>query len=602
MSISLTNYVNIFSGQGAGIASPTRDLYARFFTSSLLLPPQSFVQFTSAAQVAAFFGSSSEEYARAVFYFGFVSKNLVQAGAIQFARWVSAAVAPMIFSAAANTNALGLSAWTSISNGSFILTIGGVTNVLNSLDFHLAADLPAVAAIIESAIQAETGSGAMWTGATVTYSPLGYSNSGFTFTGGLQTLSSISVTAGGTGTDITGVGLLGWVPAITIGVNSGLISGTGGAIWATGSPVETLADALNTSINNSNNFGSFAFLNNLNLTLSQVIQIATWNITAPVNVNYLYCIPVSRANYTSWAAVSGGVGGIGSCCMTLQSNNFTFTGLLTSAANTVTGLQTTIGMTVGMSISGTNIPANTTVVTINSTNNSLTMSANATGSGTEVITFYPFQFPEQLPMMIEAATNYAGLNSVQNYMFQVDNTGSLTPSVTSDTDATALDALFVNYYGSTQTAGTIINFYQRGAMMGQNVPSNIPDITSYVNEVWFKDAAGAAIMTLLLALSQIPANTQGEVQIIGALQGVINQAVNNGTVSVGKTLTAAQITYITAASSDNKAWYQVQNLGYWLNCVIQPNLMRPGEYEAVYTLIYSKDDTIRYVSGTQTLI
>jgi hypothetical protein len=160
----------------------------------------------------------------------------------------------------------------------------------------------------------------------------------------------------------------------------------------------------------------------------------------------------------------------------------------------------------------------------------------------------------------------------------------------------------VNYYGSTQTAGTIINFYQRGAMMGQNVPSNIPDITSYVNEVWFKDAAGAAIMTLLLALSQIPANTQGEVQIIGTLQGVINQAVNNGTVSVGKTLTAAQITYITAASSDNKAWYQVQNLGYWLNCVIQPNLMRPGEYEAVYTLIYSKDDTIRYVSGTQTLI
>ena len=392
------------------------------------------------------------------------------------------------------------------------------------------------------------------------------------------------------------------MPAITIGQNSGLISGIGGAIWAPGAAVESLATTLNNSVNNSTNFGSFLFLNNLNLTLTQVNQIATWNITAPINVNYLYCIPVSFSNYAAWSSTTApGVGGIGSCCMTLQSNPYTMTGALTSSSSFVTGLQSTATLKVGMTISGTNIPSGTTVATINSAT-SFTMSANATGSGIETITFYPFEFPEQLPMMIEAATNYAGLNSVQNYMFQIDNTGSLTPSVTSDAIAAELDAVFVNYYGSTQTAGTILSFYQRGAMMGQNIPSNIPDITSYVNEIWFKDAAGAAIMSLLLALNQIPANNTGEAQILGALQGVINQAVNNGTVSVGKTLTNAQITYITSASGDPKAWYQVQNLGYWIDCIIQPNNARPGEFEAVYTLIYSKDDTIRYVSGTQTLI
>jgi hypothetical protein len=106
-------------------------------------------------------------------------------------------------------------------------------------------------------------------------------------------------------------------------------------------------------------------------------------------------------------------------------------------------------------------------------------------------------------------------------------------------------------------------------------------------------------MSLLLSVNQIPANAQGRNQVLAVLQGVINQALNNGTISVGKTLTTAQQMYITSATGDNLAWHQVQNNGYWVDVVIT---LVGSNYQATYTLIYSKDDVIRKVTGTNTLI
>ena len=117
MSISPQQYVNIVSGVGASANIPTRALVARFFTGNSLVPPKSFVEFTSAAQVTAYFGSASEEALRANFYFSFLSKTLVQPASIQFARWTQADAAPMIQSSLTNNSVL--SNWTSINNNSF---------------------------------------------------------------------------------------------------------------------------------------------------------------------------------------------------------------------------------------------------------------------------------------------------------------------------------------------------------------------------------------------------------------------------------------------------------------------------------------------------
>jgi hypothetical protein len=514
MSISINRYVDITSGVGAGSVVPTRDLVGRFFTGNNLLPVNTFVSFTNATDVGTYFGTTSEEYYRSVFYFGWISKSVTQAGSIQFARWVDVAVAPRIYAAKNNGSVVGN--WTTISNGSLILTMGTDTFTLSGLDFTGALSLADVATVVEVAIQAESGGGALWTAATVTFNS---STGGFDLIGGATGDAAISVSAGGGGTDITGAGFLGWIPKSIN--NNGSI--TLGAIWAPGSDVQTITDALDASNILSNNFGSFTFLTNLNLTLDEVEEAANWNYA--LNNVYMYSVAVLPADVSTWTTRLANIGGVG-----------------------------------------------------------LTLSP----------TLDPLEYPEMAPMMIAAATNYDAINSVQNYMFQIFD---LTPSVTTDSDAAVYDNLRVNYYGQTQSAGVQFAFYQRGVLQGTNTsPSGM---NTYVNEIWLKDAAAVAIMNLQLALTQLPANNQGSASILNTLQSVINQALNNGMILVNKTLTVAQQMYISSVTGDPEAWHQVQDIGYWVNCVIVPV---GNEYEAQYTLVYSKDDVINFVSGTHVLI
>lgn len=210
------------------------------------------------------------------------------------------------------------------------------------------------------------------------------------------------------------------------------------------------------------------------------------------------------------------------------------------------------------------------------------------------------EFDEMAPMIVMAATDYAKRNAVQNYMFQ--QFSGLTPKVATTQMSDDLDDLRVNYYGNTQTAGQQINFYQRGVMGG--LATALVDQNIYANELWLKDAAAANILSLLLSVGRVPANADGTGQVVAILQGVIDRALFNGTISVGKSLTVLQRLYVTELTDDELAWHQVQDFGYWINCIIAQETTVDGrvEYKAVYTLIYAKDDAIRKVEGTHILI
>jgi hypothetical protein len=209
------------------------------------------------------------------------------------------------------------------------------------------------------------------------------------------------------------------------------------------------------------------------------------------------------------------------------------------------------------------------------------------------------EYPEQAPMMVFATTDYSAPNSTQNYEFQQF---ALTPSVTDDTIADTLDTENVNYYGVTQESGVGIAFYQTGVLFGL---STAPlDMNTFTNEIWLKSAIEAALMTLLLNLSQLSANTQGLSQLAGIIQPQINQGLSNGTISIGKPFTPAQQAYVTSITNDPLAWYQVQNSGYWFNPIITSFVALNGrtQYSASYTLIYSQNNAIRKIIGTDILI
>lgn len=96
MAISITRYVDITSSVGAGATVARRSLTGRVFDSNHLIPTDSFVTFPNPADVLTYFGPG-EEYNRAVFYFGWISKNGNSPQSLDFARYTLGAQAPEIF-------------------------------------------------------------------------------------------------------------------------------------------------------------------------------------------------------------------------------------------------------------------------------------------------------------------------------------------------------------------------------------------------------------------------------------------------------------------------------------------------------------------------
>lgn len=213
------------------------------------------------------------------------------------------------------------------------------------------------------------------------------------------------------------------------------------------------------------------------------------------------------------------------------------------------------------------------------------------------------QFAEQIPMAIQAAIDYTRRNGAGSFMYR--QVPGISPSVgipSSAADYATLDALAINYYGVTQTAGQQYAFYQDGVLMG--LATDPRDMNVYAGEQWLKDFMGAQIISGQLSLDGISANASGRATITALLQPGIDAALNNGVISVGKTLNATQQLFITEQTGDNTAYIQVQNNGWWLEVDIQSyvNTANQTAYRAVYVLIYSKNDLIRSVEGTHELI
>lgn len=511
MPIAYVKYVGITSAVGGAGGVSQRELILRIFTTNDLVPTETLVEFTGAADARSFFGSASEEYKRALTYFSWISKQYRTPGKIGYQRWADAATAPHIYGAV-GTYVLG--GFTPIGAGSFTLILGAVSHAV-PLDLSAAGSLAAVAAAVQAAIRtAGSASGAGWTGATVVYDA---TRGSFQFTSGLAGAAAISITDGAE----TPAAALGWLPA---GVGPNV------AMYSDGVAVETITDVLDLSAQASNNFGTFLFTYAAALTLSETEEAQTWNEAA--NVSYLFLSGVSAANASTWSAAMIAVAGLG---MTL--------------VNSVT---------------------------------------------------YPAQYPEQSPAMVAAATDYTRPDASQNYMFQSfpDLTALVTDTLTSNT----YDNERINYYGNTQTAGNVLSFYQRGVLTG-GVTAPL-DMNVYVNEMWLKDALAAALMNLLLNATRVPVNNQGKGMILAVMTPVVQLATVNGVIAPGKPFTTTQIAVVTNLTDDPNAWHQVQNIGWWLEVEFESYVTDDDrtEWKALYVLVYSKDDLIRKIEGSDVLI
>ena len=501
--ISQSQYVDITSGVGGQAQASAREHILRVFTSASQMPSGTVLEFTSANAVGEYFGFNSREYALAQTYFSFVSAQQQSPSKISFCADTSAGKAPFLRATAAPGQ---LSAFQAVTDGSFTLSLGGLSGTVSGLDFSSAAAYADIASAVQTALRAAQSSSPMWQNMTFEFDA---ESGGFVLTGGAAEAGAIvPLTAGESGTDISG--MLGLNEAASPVVSQGVAATSYG---------QMLSDSLNLS----NNYGTFAFLTQPDN--DGIVEIAQWTQTQNL-LGGMYLQPVSKEQYS-----------------TIQP-----------------------------------------------------LVADYTGTALIADAFTPYSDAWLVPACVAAATNFNRVNGTQNYMYK--QLSGVEPSVTTDADYEAMTAVRVNFYGSTQQAGTPIAFFQPGSLQGE-----VEDMGVYMNELWLKDAAAVEFLNYQLSVPKWPANASGKAVGDGLLQGVIERAKNNGTISQGKELTSTKKAYITSLTGEEDAWRSVYSEGYYLSSQIVPVTTGGNTvYEYQYTLVYSKGDSVRKVTGTHTLI
>jgi hypothetical protein len=492
MPISSNRYVDITSAVGGGTAVPTRELLLRLFTTNERVPTGSVLNFSTSSldsSLREYFGSTSEEYKRAAYYFGFISKVATSPKNIQFSRFADADTSAQVFGSKLAT----ISQLNTYTAAAFDILLDGTTFNVTALDFSADATYAEIATTLQAAIQLTAGA---MSATTVTYDA---SRTTFDFDTNGTADGDISFTA----------------------VTAVLIDDLGfgeSAVFSNGVATQTVTDALATSTTLNNNYGSYEFIDDL--TNDQIVESSTF--ANGRNVEYMYFQRVLTTNRT---AIAGLVSG------------FASTGLV------------------------------------------LAPLAN--------------EYPELLPAAILASLNYDKPAASANFMYYTDS--RLTPSVTTDAEADINDAIEVSYYGQTQEAGVNISFFQKARLTGGTTAPKAMGV--HANEQWLKSYLKSQFLSMFIALQQVSADETGIATGLSYVDTGVALALENGSISVGKTLTTTQINYITQITGESKAYLDVQSRGYWYKVTVDAttNIMS-------YLLIYAKRDSVDKVEGRHSLI
>lgn len=153
--------------------------------SNVINAQERFRTYLTIEGVAADFGTSAPEYKAAALYFGQTPKP----DTLMIGRWLRTASSGFNQGGILTVAQQALSNFTAITNGGMVIQVDGVTKTLTALNFSAAANLNAVATIIDTAI---TGGSCTWNGSqfTVTSDTTGIA-------------STVGYATTGSGTDIS---------------------------------------------------------------------------------------------------------------------------------------------------------------------------------------------------------------------------------------------------------------------------------------------------------------------------------------------------------------------------------------------------------------
>ena len=570
--------------------------------------------FASAASVGAYFGLNSNEYAEAQVYFAsFIGNTQIPAN-LWIAQYPIVATAAYLRSG--NVGSLLPLASLELLSGSLSIVMDGYTQSAASIDLSTATSYTAAAALIQTGLTAAEPTEASVTGSiaaesasvtgsisadilTVTVVGSGSLVPGAIITGtgiasGTQITAQLSGTAGGIGTYAVSIeqniasetitasyGLM----TVTV-VGSGTIS-VGQTVTGSGVTASTVVTGLGTGLGLTGTYY-------VNLTQTVVSETLTLKAT-PLTVSFdsvsgAFVITSGITGTPSTAAFA-----TGTLATPLLLTSATGALLSQGAAETTPSAfmasviaqnqnwasfftafdpDNGLGNTQKLAFAAwTNTTNNRYAYACWDSDSAPTVSLPATGSLGYLISPNANNYSGTIlvsePSNLHhaafisgwmASINFNALNGRANLCFRSQS--GLVAGVSNLTAANNLLGNGYNYYGAYATAAQNWLFMYNGQISGPFLWAD-----SYADQIYMNAQFQLALVNLLTAANTIPYNSAGYALIAAACQGVINQALNNGTIRPGVTLSTTQAALINQAVGANVT-ATIQNQGWYL--YIQP--------------------------------
>jgi hypothetical protein len=295
MAIRFSKYIDISSVVGAAAQVPQRQWCGRIFTTNSLVGPNQVLQFTSADDVGDFFGTTSEEYQRAVNYFDYESPLGTAPVAIQYARWVEANQPALVYG---ESQVAVLATLNAITAGKLTLQFGATQVALTGLDFASDGTLAAVATTLQTALVAAASQAPNGELATCTVS-WNATTQAFDFS------ASSTVTATENFAVISPSGI---TPQTDVAAALGWYASQGAQVLSA-SLLETRVAGFNRVTSLNNNCGEFCYTDTSDLTLSDATAVGQAN--AALNVMFIFRVYATPTDWATWQAALIGIAGLG---------------------------------------------------------------------------------------------------------------------------------------------------------------------------------------------------------------------------------------------------------------------------------------------------
>ena len=203
MSIRFSKYVRIVSGVAGSSGVAARELIGRIVTTSELVSPDEVLEFADALNVGLFFGTDSDEYRRALFYFSYVSPSVAAPRRLSFSRYAPSGAAATVLG---TSTPASLAALKTATAGALTFKFGDLAPVtVSGINLAAATSLANVAALVQTALNANADP--KLSSSLVSFDAMA---GGFKFSTGVFTPGTVAITSGASGANdlATAMGLL----------------------------------------------------------------------------------------------------------------------------------------------------------------------------------------------------------------------------------------------------------------------------------------------------------------------------------------------------------------------------------------------------------